>query len=951
MGLSARAQTTVLNPNADGHVRSGIHAATNFAALSSCDIKRSADPTDDFNREVYLKFNISGLPSTIVSAKVRIYGSASTAPESIQTELVDVPNTSWSESTLSWNAKPAAGVQAFGRVPLSKSLAWHEWDVTSYIQARVAASQPSAAFLARNTVASTTGVPSFACRESANYRPELVVTTGSSMTLAAVSDAHVRSGSHALTNFGSDVELDLKKSASDTDDFNREIYLKFSITDVQNIASAKLRIYGSDGGAPETVITEARAVTNTSWNEDNLTWANKPAAGEILSSQTLQGTDSWHEFDVTSYVKLKKAAGMPHVAFALLSQVASTTGVPNFNSSESSSNKPELVIMGSGGGDLTLPSISIANPTNGSTLTGPITATASASDNMGVVGVQFRLNGQNLGAEDTVAPYTASLSLAGLISGPHTLSAVARDAAGNRSTAQVNFNVNNTPSRGTAVPFSIYEAENAIRSSTASIVTGTSRGEVAFEARNKRAVVLNALGEYVQFDNVVGASHATIRFSLPDGVSTQLALYVNDVRRATYNINSNKMREPKPGQLPGDTVRFFDDAMLAVPGGIPAGARVKIQKDVNNTTPVTLDFLELETAPAPLTRPDSTWVIVDGYNENAIRAAINVAKNGSKKVWLPAGTYSIGNAETIVMDPGIQVRGAGMWHIILQRADSNIGEAGVPNTSRNSRIFEFRGNNTLKDLKVVSALNKLVAQNVAVRAVDGSRGHLVEGVWVEYIVLYLGYNAHDSVIRNNRVRNAYKDCIHIARTSSNNLVENNSFRNCGDDSVALVSYNSSGMRNNTIRNNTVELGYWGRGLTIIGGDGNRIENNVVTDYTAAGILVAVEHYSDQITPYATNFVVRNNTVTRSGNQLNGSYGGSIAVWAGVDTPISGYVENNDIISPPFHGSDLDGYVGSPGQAVYFRYNNIDAPVASGRQHISVTLRSGSNCIYTPNNLK
>ena len=37
---------------------------------------------------------------------------------------------------------------------------------------------------------------------------------------------------------------------------------------------------------------------------------------------------------------------------------------------------------------------------------GTIAVTANASDNVGVVGVQFRLDGANLGAEDTTAPYS-----------------------------------------------------------------------------------------------------------------------------------------------------------------------------------------------------------------------------------------------------------------------------------------------------------------------------------------------------------------------------------------------------------------------------------------------------------------------------------------------------------------------------------------------------------------
>src|SRR5205809_492696 len=50
-------------------------------------------------------------------------------------------------------------------------------------------------------------------------------------------------------------------------------------------------------------------------------------------------------------------------------------------------------------GDSTRPTVSITAPTAGATVAGSVTVAASASDNVGVVGVQFKLDGANLGAE------------------------------------------------------------------------------------------------------------------------------------------------------------------------------------------------------------------------------------------------------------------------------------------------------------------------------------------------------------------------------------------------------------------------------------------------------------------------------------------------------------------------------------------------------------------------
>ena len=49
--------------------------------------------------------------------------------------------------------------------------------------------------------------------------------------------------------------------------------------------------------------------------------------------------------------------------------------------------------------------------------------------------MQFLLDGVALGAEDTTAPYEASWNTAALANGAHTLTAVARDAAGHQTTA------------------------------------------------------------------------------------------------------------------------------------------------------------------------------------------------------------------------------------------------------------------------------------------------------------------------------------------------------------------------------------------------------------------------------------------------------------------------------------------------------------------------------------
>jgi hypothetical protein len=68
------------------------------------------------------------------------------------------------------------------------------------------------------------------------------------------------------------------------------------------------------------------------------------------------------------------------------------------------------------------------------TVSGTVAITANASDNVGVAGVQFKLDGANLGAEDTSSPYSISWDTTTSSNGLHTLTAVARDSAGNTAT-------------------------------------------------------------------------------------------------------------------------------------------------------------------------------------------------------------------------------------------------------------------------------------------------------------------------------------------------------------------------------------------------------------------------------------------------------------------------------------------------------------------------------------
>src|SRR5207247_1791934 len=108
---------------------------------------------------------------------------------------------------------------------------------------------------------------------------------------------------------------------------------------------------------------------------------------------------------------------------------------------------PFQLLTGTGtgtSGDTTAPTVFLTAPTAGATLSGAVTVSATAADNVGVAGVQFRLDGANFGAERTTAPYSISWATTTAANGSHTVTATARDAAGNVATsAAVTVTVSN----------------------------------------------------------------------------------------------------------------------------------------------------------------------------------------------------------------------------------------------------------------------------------------------------------------------------------------------------------------------------------------------------------------------------------------------------------------------------------------------------------------------------
>ncbi len=155
---------------------------------------------------------------------------------------------------------------------------------------------------------------------------------------------------------------------------------------------------------------------------------------------------------------------------------------------------------GTASADTQAPAVSLTAPAGGVTVSGSsVTVSASASDNVGVVGVQFQLDGVNLNSEDTVSPYSITWNTTTSTNGAHSLRAVARDAAGNKTTSTaINVTVSNStsPPSGLVAAYGFSEGGGTtVSDSSGNNNTGTLSGQTwTASGKYGSALVFNANG-------------------------------------------------------------------------------------------------------------------------------------------------------------------------------------------------------------------------------------------------------------------------------------------------------------------------------------------------------------------------------------------------------------------------------------------------------------------------
>ncbi len=155
---SSSTGSVAFSPVADAYVTAAIPNA-NYGGSQR--LRFDASPVINS----YLMFNIQGLNTQVVTAKLRVYADSSS---SVGCKLFRISDVSWGEKAITFNNAPALGSQ-IGSYGAFKSSTWIEIDVTSLITGNGTFS------LAIAGINSTS--LGFASRESGANAPQLIVTT------------------------------------------------------------------------------------------------------------------------------------------------------------------------------------------------------------------------------------------------------------------------------------------------------------------------------------------------------------------------------------------------------------------------------------------------------------------------------------------------------------------------------------------------------------------------------------------------------------------------------------------------------------------------------------------------------------------------------------------------------------------------------------------------------
>ncbi|WP_455568400.1 discoidin domain-containing protein [Streptomyces pratensis] len=484
--------------------------------------------------------------------------------------------------------------------------------------------------------------------------------------------------------------------------------------------------------------------------------------------------------------------------------------------------------------------------------------------------------------------------------------------------------------RGANMPYEMYEAEDGVAGGGAKVV-GPNRtvGDIAGEASGRKAVTLDSTGNYVEFTTRATTNTLVTRFSVPDsagggGIESKLNVYVDGTFLKAVDLTSKYAwlygNETGPGNDPGSGAprHIYDEANVMLGKTVPAGSRIRLQKDAANTSTYAIDFVSLEQV-SQVANPDpATYTVPSGFTHQDVQNALDKVRMDTTGklvgVYLPAGDYST-SSKFQVYGKAVKVAGAGPWFTRFRapstQDNTDIGfraEAGAKGSSFSD--FAYFGNYTSR----IDGPGKVFDfSNVSDIVIDN--------IWNEHMVcLYWGANTDNITIKNSRIRNMFADGINMTNGSTDNHVTNNEARATGDDSFALFSAIDAGgsdMKNNVYENLTSILTWRAAGLAVYGGYDNTFRNIHIADTLVySGITVSSLDFGYPMNGFGTGpTAIQNVSVVRSGGHFWGSQTfpgiwlfSASKVFQGIR------ISNVDIVDPTYSGIMFQtNYVGGQPQ--------------------------------------
>ncbi|MFE9764055.1 discoidin domain-containing protein [Streptomyces sp. NPDC005808] len=415
---------------------------------------------------------------------------------------------------------------------------------------------------------------------------------------------------------------------------------------------------------------------------------------------------------------------------------------------------------------------------------------------------------------------------------------------------------------GATLPFTSVEAESATTTGT-KVGPDYTQGTLASEASGRQAVRLTA-GQRIEFTAPRAANSVNVSYSVLNGQSGTLDVYVNGVKLAKTLAVTSKYSYVDTSWIPGSkTHHFFDNSRLLLGVNVQAGDKIAFQA---TSVQVTVDVADFEQVAAAATKPTGAVSVVDkgadpsgvGDSTAAFRSAIAAAPGGV--VWIPPGDYKITSSLSGVQN--VTLQGAGSWYSVVR-------------TSRFIDQSSSSGSVKLKDFAVIGEVTERVDSNPD-NFVNGSLGpnSTVSGMWIQHLKvgLWLTGNNDNLVVENNRILDTTADGLNLNGNARGVRVRNNFLRNQGDDSLAMWSLNAPDT-NSSFENNTISQPNLANGIAIYGGTDIAVRNNLISDTNAlgSGIAISNQKFMDPFYPLAGTITVDGNTIVRAG-AINPNWG-------------------------------------------------------------------------------